>query len=87
MVQVRQRQLAMPGDAVYSLFADVTASGKIDGLDLVVVRMNQLVMLPDGDPPAAAPAPAPQFVAVHALPMPVSLFGRSPIRDEDAVFG
>jgi len=74
--------------AVYSPFADVTASGKIDGLDLVVVRMNQLVMLPDGDPPATAPAPQPQIAAagrtVLAPPPRVSLFGRTPIRDEDA---
>jgi len=86
LVQVRQRQLAMPGDAIYSAFADVTGSGKIDGLDLVALRMRQMTMLPAGEPGTGQPAAA--AGAAFAPVRVSSLFGRAPVREDDrAVWG
>jgi len=70
----------MPADSIYSVFADVNGSGKIDGLDLVVVRQNQMVMLPGGEPAAAAAPALSPAMALARVVVPGGLFGIVPVR-------
>jgi len=69
--------------AVLTGVTDVTGSGKVDGLDLVALRMRQITMLPDGEPGGVVPALA---AGAAFGPVRVSiLFGRASVRDESPV--